>query len=269
MVIQMIKLPFYCLLVLLLLPLNSVAELQPDFEREKRLEEQVVDIIFDGEPVFLNAGNRKFLALHMETDQEPEKGAVIILHGRGYHPDWKNVANPLRIGLTEKGWDTLSLQMPVLEKDATYYDYVPVFPYAHPRIEAAIRFLREKGVKRVVLIAHSCSVHMSMSWIDDTGGKGIDAYVGIGMGAVDYKQKMKKPLPLDKLKVPILDIYGAKDFPAVHRYAYRRLMSSEKGGNPLSKQVVVPEADHYFTEMGKPLLEEISKWLDTLGAVDK
>jgi len=46
-------------------------------------------------------------------------------------------------------------------------------------------------------------------------------------------------------------------------------MSSEKGGNPLSKQVVVPEADHYFTEMGKPLLEEISKWLDTLLVTDK
>ena len=39
---------------------------------------------------------------------------MIILHGRGYHPDWAEVANPLRVGLAE-GWNTLSLKMPVLD----------------------------------------------------------------------------------------------------------------------------------------------------------
>jgi hypothetical protein len=43
--------------------------------------------------------------------------------------------------------------MPVLVKDAKYYDYLPVFPAAVPRIEAGIRHLREQGVERIVLIA--------------------------------------------------------------------------------------------------------------------
>ena len=250
------------LLVFLFISPNLLAS--PDYEREKRLGDQIVDMIFDGEPVYLDTGKRKFLTIHMETEQEQKKGAVIILHGRGYHADWEDVVHPLRVGLTEKGWDTLSLQMPVLNKQAKYFDYVPLFADAHPRIEAAIQFLRNKGIKKIVLVAHSCGVHMAMSWVDATGGKGIDAYVGIGMGATDKNQKMAKPLPLDKLKVPVLDIYGENDYPAVHRMAPMRLKMSKSSGHPLSKQVVMPDADHYFTDKGEPLLQEVSRWLDAL-----
>ena len=157
----------------------------PDIEREQRLADQTVDAILDGEPVFLTtSGNTRFLAIEMPAVDEPPRGAAIILHGRGTHPDWSQVAAPLRTALPEHGWSTLSLQMPVLAKDAKYYDYLPLFPAAVPRIEAGIRHLREQGAQRIVLIAHSCSVHMSMSWIETMGDSGIDAYIGIGMGAI-------------------------------------------------------------------------------------
>ena len=94
-----------------------------DLEREKRLAEQTVDAILDGEPVMLKAGNHEFLGIYTEAEPEVATGAAIILHGRGMHPDWTQVANPLRTGLPANGWATLSLQMPVLPKDATFYDY--------------------------------------------------------------------------------------------------------------------------------------------------
>ena len=97
-----------------------------DLEREKRLSDQIIDAILDGEPEFLNTGNHKFLSIYMETDADQPKGAAIILHGRGYHPNWKDVVYPLRTGLPEHGWHTLSIQMPVLNKQAKYYDYVPI-----------------------------------------------------------------------------------------------------------------------------------------------
>jgi hypothetical protein len=37
----------------------------------------------------------------------------------------------------------------------------------------------------------------------------IDAYIGIGMRATDYGQPMLEPFPLDGMKVPVLDVYGA------------------------------------------------------------
>lgn len=248
----------------LLLLISTLSFAAADYEREKRLEDQIIDVIFDGEPIHLDADGRKFLALHMESGQEQKKGAVIILHGRGYHPDWKDVAHPLRVGLPAHGWDTLSLQMPVLHKQAKYYDYVPLFPEAHPRIEAAIDYLRGQGIERIVLIAHSCGAHMAMSWVDATGGKGIDAYVGIGMGATDYQQKMAKPFPLDKLRMPVLDLYGSLDYPAVLRMAPERLAQIRAGGDPLSAQLQVPDANHYFTDMDAPLVEAIVNWLETL-----
>ena len=87
-----------------------------DLERERRLEAEIIDYILDGEPVHLDAGGRSFLAIHTEADDDGPRRAVIVLHGRGFHPDWAEVAAPLRVELPEHGWETLSLQMPVLEK---------------------------------------------------------------------------------------------------------------------------------------------------------
>jgi hypothetical protein len=245
-----------------LLSVSSVA-IASDLEREQRLASEIVDAIFDGEPMMLDADGQEFLAIYTEAEGEP-KGGVVIMHGRGYHPDWVDVANPLRVGLAAQGWNTLSIQMPVLEKAAKYYDYVHVFPESYPRIEAAIEHLRQNGSQRVVLIAHSCSVHMSLAWINEVGDQAIDGYVGVGMGATDYQQPMLEDFPLADMSVPVLDIYGADEYPAVKRKAPERLAAMQKAGNPRSAQVVVPAADHYFKGRGQQLLEAVSDWLDGL-----
>lgn len=249
--------------VLLLFVFPAAPAVAADREREERLRDEIVDVIFAGEPVMLSDGANEFLAIHLATDG-PSRGGAIIMHGRGYHPDWTEVANPLRVGLAERGWNTLSIQMPVLAKDARYNDYVWVFPEAHPRIQAAIDYLRGLGDRRIVLIAHSCSVHMSMNWIARHGDAGFDAYVGIGMGATDLGQPMVEEFPLEKMTVPVLDIYGSEDYPAVQRMAPERLAAMRAAGNPKSRQVVVPGADHYFTGMAGPLLEQVADWLDQL-----
>lgn len=242
-------------------PFNAFAS---DLERENRIYEQIVDAIFDGEPMLLDANGHEFLAVHMESEAEEKRGAAIILHGRGLHPNWETVVHPLRSTLPEIGWDTLSLQMPVLEKEAKYFDYVPTFPEAFPRIEAAIAFLREQGVEKIVLIAHSCGAHMAMTWIDDRGDSAIDAYIGIGMGATDYKQPMVKPFPLDKMQVPVLDIYAENDFPAVLRMAPERKAMLEQAGNPQSAQQMIDGAEHYFNGHNDALVEAVSAWLNEL-----
>jgi hypothetical protein len=181
-----------------------------------------------------------------DSDTDNVKGAAIILHGRGLHPDWETVVQPLRVSLPEHGWHTLSLQMPVLHKEAKYYDYVPLFAESLPRIEAAITYLKEKGAERIVLIAHSCGAHMAMHRIREMGNKDLSAYVGIGMGATDYKQPMKQPFPLDKMTIPVFDVYAENDFPAVLRMAPERLAVIRKAGNPQSAQQEIAGAEHYF-----------------------
>ncbi len=250
------------IVTLLCLSLSSLSAGASDIDREKRLASQVVDSIIDGEPVFLKSGDHEFLSIYTEAD-EP-RGAVIIMHGRGFHPNWADVAYPLRTGLVELGWNTLSLQMPVLGKAAKYYDYLEIMDEALPRIEAGIDYLKEQGFDNIILVAHSCSVHMTMAWVDADRMRDIDAFVGIGMGAVDFQQPMKRPFPLEKFTVPVLDVYGEEEYPAVIRGAAERLASIQKAGNPKSKQVVVPRADHYFSDQGDALLEVVGPWLQGL-----
>jgi pimeloyl-ACP methyl ester carboxylesterase len=257
-----------CLLYFISLCLFSMSSaIASDDEREQRMANEIVDTILDGEAIFLEANNHEFLTIYAETDDA--RGTAVILHGRGFHPDWQDVVKPLRVGLLESGWNTLSVQMPVLEKQAKYYDYVPLFPAALARIEAAIAFARtqlnnNKESDKVVLIAHSCGVHMAMAWSDVESFESIDAFVGIGMGATDYKQPMKKPFPLAKIKVPVLDVYAANDYPAVLKMAPERWRNIKAAGNEKSRQVIVPDAAHYYVDRGDALTSVISDWLDTL-----
>lgn len=234
----------------------------PDLAREQRLADEIVDIIFDGEVEWLEADGREFLSIYTEADDSTT--AVVILHGRGFHPDWADAINPLRVGLAERGYSTLSLQMPVLDKEAKYYDYLPIFHHAYPRIDAGIEYLRAAGHQRIVLLAHSCGVHMAMAWVRERGDRNIDAFVGLGMGATDYLQPMRQPFPLDAMRVPVLDLYGSDEYPAVIGKAPERRAMIEQAGHPASRQVVLADADHYFRNRGAALVDAVAAWLDGL-----
>ena len=233
-----------------------------DLDREKRLADQIVDAIFDGDPLFLNADGHDFLSIYMEA-AEPSSRAVLLVHGRGYHPDWENVTQPLRVGLTEHGWNTLSIQVPVLDKEAKFYDYLPIMPEVLPRIDAALAYLEEQGNKEVVLLAHSCGVHMAMAWVRANGSEAIDGFVGVGMGATDYKQPMPEPFPFERLQVPVLDLYGALDYPAVLHGAEGRWQAIQKYGGPASRQVMLDDGDHYMREQDAVLVDTVANWLNS------
>ena len=235
-----------------------------DLERERRLEAEIIDMILDGEPVRLDADGHPFLAIHTEAGDDSPPKAVIVLHGRGFHPDWPEVAAPLRTELPEYGWETLSLQMPVLGKSARYYDYVPILPAAFPRIRAGLDFLHERGARPIVLAAHSCSVHMAMAFVRRHGDAGFDGFIGIGMGATDYGQPMREPFPIAAMSVPVLDLFGGADYPAVRREAPARLAAIRTAGNPHSLQRIVPDAGHFFRDMDDILVGAVAEWLASL-----
>ncbi len=237
------------------------ADKQPDYAREARLSEQIVDDIFDGEPVWLEANDHPFLGIHT-INEDQDKGTVIILHGRGYHPDWQEVAGPLRTGLVDSGWSTLSVQMPVLPKGRLYYDYIPLFKFSRGRIEAAIAYIAENSDRPVILAAHSCGAHMANDWLNNSNDSKIDGYIIMGAGATDYRQSLQTPFPFADMRVPVLDLYGEYEFPRPLSMLSERQALLEKGGNPGSRLIMLPGADHYFHDAGDPLTETVSQWLN-------
>jgi len=105
---------------------------------------------------------------------------------------------------------------------------------------------------------------MAMSWITVAGDASIDAFIGLGMGATDYQQPMPLVFPLAEMKVPVLDLYGANEFPAVIRMAPQRKSMIEPAGNSNSSQVVLADADHYFVDQGDARVGEVVNWLRRL-----
>jgi hypothetical protein len=78
--------------------------------------------------------------------------------------------------------------------------------------------------------------------LEERGDSAIDAYIGIGRDATDYRRPMKRPLPLHRIRVPLLNIHGSDEYPAVHRMAEKpgvRMRSM----HPLSRQLQVQDAD--------------------------
>ena len=221
-------------------------------------------MILDGEPIHLDADGHSFLAIHTEAGDGGPRKAVIVLHGRGFHPDWPEVAGPLRTELPGHGWDTLSLQMPVLGKSARYYDYVPIFHTAFPRIRAGIEYLRARGAHPVVIAAHSCSVHMAMAYVRRHADAAFDGFIGIGMGATDYGQPMHEPLPLATMSVPVLDLFGDEDYPAVLGEASARLAAIRAAGNPRSAQRVVAAPATSSATATRSSWTQSAQWLATL-----
>lgn len=246
---------------------NQFTDKKPDYEREGRMVSEIEDAVMDGDVEYLAlADDKEVFSIYMEPEVDTPKGGIIIMHSRGFHANWASTIKPLRVGLAEKGWHTLSVQMPVLGKSATYYDYVPIFPYAHQRIDAAIEFYHQRGVDNIIIVSHGCGAHMSMSYFDKYGDDKINAYVGISMGATDYKQKVIKRFPLDVMLKPVLDVYGEKDFPGVMRLSESRKALMDISGNPKNAQKVIKGADHYYKNNGtaQVLTSTIDAWLSGL-----
>lgn len=75
----------------------------------------------------LTAGEDSFPALWLPASDGQAKGAVILLPGAGETPDWPRVISPLRYGLAQQGWHTLSLSLPEQEPST------PVRPPEQPK----------------------------------------------------------------------------------------------------------------------------------------
>jgi len=233
-------------------------------ERELRLVQEVLAGIVDGEAIFFTTDQgRKFLALYTKTDVIA-KGAIIILHGRGFHANWQNVTQPVRTILPEFGWDTLSLQMPVLNKDAEFNDYAEILSESPPRIDKAIETLKTIGYKKIIILSHSCGGQMMLQWLKQQPNPDlkIDALINVSLGMDNYKRINGHYPPLNKAKVPILDIYGSEDI--VKPLALTRWNLIRQGGHDLSRQIEVEGADHMFIDKGEVLTQHINQWLITL-----
>jgi len=229
--------------------------------KEKRWADQIVDAILDGEAVWINDGVSDFLSIYTEADIEVTQ-AVIVMHGTGIHPDWQQVVQPLRVGLAENDWNTLSIQMPILENEAAHEDYAKLYDEVAPRINAAIAYLKEAGNKEIVLLAHSQGATMTAYYLRSSKQK-IKAFVAIGMSGEASDERMDGSLSLQEINLPVLDLYGTEDLDSVLSTIDKRKAAAKKANNKTYTQLQIT-GNHFFDGHDEALVDAVSGWLSTL-----
>lgn len=223
------------------------------------------------ELVTLKSGSKSFIALYRKQTSGNPQGGIILLHGRGTHPDWQTIIRPIRKALPKYGWSTLSIQLPVLDNEKKLIDHVKLFDPSVERINAAISYLKSQNIRNIAIIGYELGATIGAYSLTKIKGDGIKAYVGISMLSTRKNRTLDTSLSLALVKTPVFDIYASNDTDdvlaaTVERtsliYQHRRLQP--QGRDPKSvryRQWQVDGAGPKYLSYENHLVKRIRSWL--------
>ena len=228
-----------------------------DLEKEQRWRDEVEDLIMDGESIDLMVDDRAIFSIFTEAATDSRLG-MIVVHGTGIHPDWEQVVQPIRVEMAEAGWHTLSIQIPILHNDAEYEEYAAIYPEVPGRLKAAERFMKEKGVETLLIVAHSQGATMASYYLSrhTSDAKGL---IAIGMGATQKDSHVNSAESLKKITIPVLDLYGDDDLPGVLETVEARKAGAAH--NTRYSQQVIEGANHFFDGVDDELISAVVDWV--------
>jgi pimeloyl-ACP methyl ester carboxylesterase len=238
---------YYRVLVLLLMVVHLAYG--ADYVREKKWADEITPGIVVGDPVYLEEkAGHTFLTIYTEAPNA--QAGLVIVHGIGVHPD-HGLIGTLRSALPDHGYTTLSMQMPVLAAEASAEEYPSTFGEAGERLKVAVEYLQAKGYKKIAIVSHSMGSRMTHNYLTRDPSAPVNAWVCIGLGGEDDFRHMT---------LPVLDLYGENDLPAVLQGAQRCAASLKNLQR--SQQVMAPQADHFFHNQQAELVRYVRDFLD-------
>ena len=172
-------------------------EEEPSISREMIVGARIESALNNGETHWLDANEEKFLAIYTPYTQhnrrEPE-GAILLLHDLGANADWPQLIKPLREQLAEKGWNTLSIQSPMLSPGQEKKEYLRYIDTAVDRVSVAVNFLKQQKEKKVVIIGHGFGAATATLYLTQNPEAPIAAFVGLSLPGADA---LKYSVPLE------------------------------------------------------------------------
>ena len=164
----------------------------------------------------------------------------------------------LRTRLTENGWDTLSLLMPMAGRQSPRDIYYSLKDISIYRISEAVKFFEKKNNINLGLVGHGMGANMAAQFQAATPLEGIR---GIVMINADAKHASTEEA-LKVIDVPILDLYGSQSHPRVQDTAVNRKRAiSFTAGNLNFRQYRYLGADDDFRGLQDQLYLTIRAWL--------
>jgi hypothetical protein len=267
-------------------PADSAATPAPA-DQEQLIAEALRAEVKESEAVELQVGNKKVLALFRSQTRGQALGGVLLLHDLNGHPDWPGVIHALRSRLPESGWHTLSLQLP--HADSAQLT-VAQLDAIRPRIAAALADLEKRGIRNTVLVGHGQGAIAAIDYLADNITPSVQGLVVISLdGTENAEPRLDGAAGLARISLPILDVYGDRDYLPVVESARRRYDLARRNnlssalqrpsyadiapdytpslGLTLSyRQVSMSGADHQFTAQGETLVKRLRGWLEHYAA---
>ncbi len=252
-------------------------------ENEKVLGSKLSEKVKKGETVWINNGANKFFSIFIPDLTGQPKGAAIIVHDGNAHPDWPEVIHPLRTYLPHHGWATLSVHVPQIE---TIEEYTAIQNIVSSRIEKASAYLREIGYKNIALLGHGTGAMAATRYLAANSNHDMRGFVAISLGVIESQYKADSiPKQLEKLALPMLDIYGSNDYSRITDTAeiralaaknsenknntegFRRSMVATSANSKIQgyiafRQIQITGANHTFTGHQGTLVKRVLGWLD-------
>ena len=202
--------PFHPLIIALMAlcawPLTSTADLQST-QRLEAAWTEAADL--DGEVVELAAGETSFVAIHRPQTRDTATGSVVLLHGRGTNANSHRVIRPLRIGLSEHGWNTLSLQLPLVQAGAAESAWLDNVDVIKARLQSALDWLTQRNQRNQVVIGVGDSALLALRLVATQRPQSVRALVLLSVPA-DFSADTDRQALTD-LERPLLDVFAERD----------------------------------------------------------
>jgi predicted alpha/beta-fold hydrolase len=272
----MIRIDNFIIVLLLSFVFNGqlAAADNQELSREQQIADKLAQIADADEIISLKALGGRFIGLYKSaSSREISKtretnGVVILVHGMGAHPDWPDVISPLRTQLTESGWSTFSIQMPILSPEEPVSKYGKTLKIANSRIQAAVDYLHDWEMQPIIVLGYSFGATQVANYLASDKSENVEAFVSVSMLA----QKFIKPgldvfKFISRINIPILDIYAEKDLVEVRQGIDDRRLAASNNSHVLFQQIEVQQAGHYYIGVEKALAEQIHVWLQQMTSV--
>lgn len=211
-----------------------------------------------GTVVRLSAGQASAVALHRAGQLARSRGAAIILHPPGGNADDPTRVRPLRLGLSDAGWDTLAVQLPARLVSESPLQWLARNEQLIPLLIAASQWLEQRGQSNQVLLGIGSSGLAALSFVAGPNAARIQALVLISTVIERDSEAGNQLLTLQK---PLLDVAAERDRADVLRSAAVKRQLA--GHNAAFSQRRIADAGPGFAGMELELVSTVRAWLAT------
>lgn len=213
-----------------------------------------------GEIVELETDGGGFIAIFQKSQRDPSHGGIILLHDQGTSANSLEVIRPLRLGLSQVGWDTLSLQLPSGPRDRVGAASQSRRTVIAGRLQAGLAWLKTRKSLNQAIVAQGDSAGPTLQFAAESPPRELRALVLVS-SLIEPAAADGLADTLIRIRLPVLDIYAERDHGAVLDAAQVRRDAAARREDKKYSQVDIPGSVPGFFGLEESLLSRIRGWL--------